>query len=893
MKRRERWQARWFGRLLRLYPEWFRREHGEEMRDLFGARLSRARGVRGMLRLWFRVMTDALATAVALRRTENEPAGGRRTLSTLGHDVRHAARQLMRAPLFTAGAAALLAVGLGANTMVFTLVDALLFRPPPYGDAERVVYVYQDSDEGEPSSSAFPAYEDMVRSEVFAAVAATSPGTASWERAEGPLDATIEFTTASYLDVLGLRPMVGRWFAPEEDVVGNALVAVVSAATWRSRMGADPSVIGSTVRLNGQPVTIVGVGPERLSGTYAPMVTDFWLSISSTPVGGPYRVTNLERREDHWYDVRARLAPGVTREQAQSAMDALAQAMGEAYPALDRGRGITVFRAADVRIHPQQDGLLYSSAGLLAAIVITLLLLACANLANLLLARGIGRTGEMAVRRAIGAGAGRVARLFVIEALLLSATGGVVGVLLARWGLTLIDAVPLPSPLSSNLDLSIDARVGVFTILLVAATGVLAGLAPALRSARQSVASVIRDDRRTSPAGRGTVRLRNLLVAVQVGASLVLILGAGLLGRSLAALQRVDTGVDPDRVAWVRTSFDQSGLTGDALAAALEQLLASMQSIPGVTHAALASRLPATPSGTTTTVVEGYTPPNGTGATELSFTVVSPDYFEATGLALREGRVFNASDIRGAERVVLVNETAARAFWGNNNVLGKRLTAQGSPDFYRIVIGVVADAPVNSLTENTRPMFYGVTTQALITSPYVLVRTDANAAALLTPMRNQIRTVGASLPILAQGTLASYFDQRLAGPRFAARMMGAVSLLAMVLAGLGTYAVVAFGVARRAGEMGIRLALGAAQGRVIRMVVGETATTVAFGLAVGVTIAVVAAPRLESVLFGVAPLDPLTFGGAVLLLAAVAGLAAYLPARRAAKADPVRSLRAS
>jgi predicted permease len=457
----------------------------------------------------------------------------------------------------------------------------------------------------------------------------------------------------------------------------------------------------------------------------------------------------------------------------------------------------------------------------------------------------------------------------------------------------MLDAVPLPAPLSSNMDLSIDWRVAVFVLALVTLTGMLSGLAPAFRSARQDIASAIRDDRRTSPTGRGTVRLRKVLVAVQVGASVVLVLAAGLLSRSLAALQSKDTGVDADRVAWMQTSFGRSGLTGQALAGAVEELRVRMESIPGVLHAALASRLPAQPAGTTTTIVEGYTPPNGTGATELSFTTVSADYFETVGLAVREGRVFNATDVSAAENVVVLNEAAARTFWGNTGAVGRRLRPQGTPDLYRVVVGVVEDAPVNSLTESTRPMFYRVSTQAVISSPYLLVRTDGNPRALLAPMREQVRAAGGSLHILTQGTLAAHLDASLAGPRFAARMMGAVSLLALLLAGLGTYAVVAFGVARRSNEIGIRMALGAEKGRVIRMVVGEIAATVLIGLAIGLAVAFTAAPRLESVFIGIEPLDPPTFVGAVLLLAIVAAVAAWLPARRAANANPVRSLRTS
>jgi putative ABC transport system permease protein len=435
--------------------------------------------------------------------------------------------------------------------------------------------------------------------------------------------------------------------------------------------------------------------------------------------------------------------------------------------------------------------------------------------------------------------------------------------------------------------------VAVFSLIVMAVTGLLAGITPAVRSARQDVAITLRDDRRSSPTGRGTVRLRNALVAIQVGASLVLILGAGLLSRSLAALQNLDTGVDAGRVAWVRTSLAQTGVADGAAATFIEELRLRMEAVPGATRAAVASRLPAQGAGSTTTIVEGYTPPNGTGAIELPFTVVSPEYFETVGLSVLNGRGFEATDAQGGDRVILINEAAARTFWGGADPIGRRLRSQAQPDLYRTVIGVVADAPVNNLSEPIRPMFYMPAAQSGLGSFYLLVRSDVDPEALLRSIREEMQSFRATLPVLTQGTLASHFSATLAGPRFAARLMGGISLLAMILAGLGTYAVVAFGVARRAAEMGIRMALGAEQGRVVRMVVGETAGTVLLGLGVGMAIAFVAAPRLEPLLFGVAALDPITFGGAILLLAGVAALAAYIPARRAAQADPARSLRTS
>lgn len=812
-------------------------------------------------------------------------------MGSLGNDIRYAVRHLVRAPLFTVSAVALLAIGIGANVAVFTLVDALLLRPPPYGEPDRVVVVYQDSDEGEPSSTAFPAYRDMTESDVFSSVAATSPATLTLDGSDGPQSVDIEFTTASLMDVLDMAPYRGRWFSAEEDAVGGPPVAVVSYPAWRDRFGSDPDMVGRTLRFNGQPVTVVGVGPERLNGTWGPTVSDFWLSISAVGVGGSFRVANLDRREDHWYVVKARLASGVSVAQAQEAMDALAARMGELYPDLDRGRDITVFRAADVRLHPSEDGNLAKAAGLLMTIVGLVLVLACGNLANLLLVRGLGRSGEVAVRRALGASGGRVARLFFVESLLLSGVGGLAGVGLARWGLSLMPSMPLPEPLSSTLALGMDVRVVLFTAGLMVATGVLFGLAPALRSARTDVAGTLRDDARTTASGRGVRRLRNGLVALQVAVSLILILGAGLLVRSLGALQNVDPGIDADHLAWVRTNFGVAGLSGDEVRVAMDEIQQRMQAMPGVTAVGFTSRLPAQQGGSTTTVVEGYTPPSGTGAVELDFAVVSPGYFQALGLSLAQGRGFGPDDVTGTQTVVVLNESAARHFWPGQDPVGRRLRSQANPDSWRRVIGIVEDSPVDQVGEATPPMMYFTTGQSTPFSAYVLARVDGDPGAVLPGMRAALGEVRGTLIADRQGTMASHLGAALAGPRFATLAMGAFSLLGLVLAVLGIYAVVAFSVARRSAELGIRMALGADRSGLVRAVVAEIVVTVGLGLAVGMVLCFLAAPKIGGALYGVAPLDPVAFGGSIVLLLTASVLAAWVPARRAARLDPVASLR--
>ncbi|HSR42470.1 MAG TPA: ADOP family duplicated permease, partial [Longimicrobiales bacterium] len=791
--RRHGFHGRTFRLLLRLYPRPFRRAYGEEMTEYFLERLARARerrGRRGVAGVWVRAAADVARTAATERlgratrwgrgdgHGTNPTRGGAGRMRALMQDLRYGARRLGRTPLFTAAAVGILAVGIGANAGAFAVVDAVLLRPPPFERPEEIVSIYQDSDDGVPSSTSFPAYEDMAgMTDVFAGVAAISPGVATWEAPDGPEQVSVIYATASYFPVLGLEPSRGRWFSSEHDEVGAGAYAVVTHRAWRTEMGSDPGIVGRTIRVNGQPVTVIGVGPQSFNGARGGLVADFWLSISSTVVGGPFRVANLDRRQDHWYDVQARLAPGVGVARARAAMDGLARRLAEAYPDLNRGREITVFAHDEVRLHPEVDGDLASAGAGLLAVVGLVLLLACANLANLLLVRGVSRSSEMALRRALGASRTRVARLFLGEALLLSALGGAAGLLVARWAVGFLPRLPLPLPGATSLDVAVDHRVALFSVGLVLVTGALFGLAPGLRTARTDVASALREDQRTASTGRGTSLLRGGLVALQVAVSLVLVVAAGLLTRSLANARGVDPGVDVDRLAAIGTNFRQANLPQEEWPVVTDELLRRVRAIPGVRRAAIASRLPVQGSASSTTVVEGYDPPSGTGATELAFAFVGAGYFRTMGIPLVEGRTFTEEDRPESPRVVLVNETGARRFWGGE-ALGRRIRPQGAADAWRRVVGVVGDVKVEELQEPPTPLIYFSADQQPLSSFFVVARTDGDPAALIGPLREELRAVRASLPITELGTLESHLGESLSGARTAAGLIGIFSLLA-------------------------------------------------------------------------------------------------------------------
>jgi predicted permease len=867
------------------------------MTTLFVRRLGRARGAgwRAVAGLWTRTLTDVARTALAERWAQRNAIDEEGRMMTVLKDLTAAAHRLVRTPLFTLGAAAIVAFGIGVNAAAFSVVDAFLFRPPPFDDPDRVVRIFQDSDDGDPSSSSFPAYRDMTGFDaVFETVAAVSPDGATWERDEGNEPLAIAYVSASYLDALGLAPALGRWFEPAHDQVGEGLYAVVSHRMWRSRMGADPGVVGSTMRLDGQTVTVLGVGPEGFHGIYGPTVTDLWLSISSTPVGGPFRVSNLDRRQDHWYDVVARLADGVGVEQAQSAMDALAVRLAADFPDLNRGRDITVFRSSDVRLHPQVDGSLYPAAGLLLGVVGMILVLSCANLANLLLVRGMSRGPEVAVRRALGAGGGRVASLFLSEGLLLSALGGAAGLLLASWLLTVFARLPLPRPGGATLELGVDARVAAFTLLLVVVTGLLFGLAPALRAARSDVAGALREDGRSASAGRRAAAFRNTLVAVQVAVSIVLLVGTGILLRGLASVGAVDPGVDVERLAYVGVALPTGVTPGPETVVTFERVRERMAALPGVTAVARSTRLPVQGSGgTTTRFVEGYVAPAGTGNVELNYNLVDESYFETVGIPVEAGRAFTLDDAAGTDGVVIVSGTAARRFWsGAGGAVGGRIRAESAESPWANVVGVVGDAKVRSLDEADTPYLYFPLSRSAVGRLYFLVRTDASPAGLASGLRAAVREVDASLDVFAAGPLEAHVATSLDPLRAASLAMGGFSLLAILLATLGIYAVVAFVVARRTAELGIRIALGAARRRIVGMVVRDTLVTVGVGMAAGLSIAALVLPRVAEATLGAGRLDPVAFGGGAALFLAVSALAAWVPARRAARADPVDALRA-
>ena len=809
-------------------------------------------------------------------------------MDMLVQDIRYAVRRLAASPFFALMAILIVGVGIAANTAVFSAVNAVLLRPLPFANADRVVYVYQDSDAGGPGSSSFPAYRAIAdRRDVFASAAAVINTSVNAATESGVRQSFVEFASASYFPVLGLSVSRGRWLSPDEDVAGAPTVAVVSDHVWRTRFGADPNILGRTIRLGGSAVTIVGIGPRDYNGTVNGTAVDFWLPLAALgPVMGAFAAQTLERPQDHWFMIRARLRDGVTLQQARAAMASLSNELGQKFAGLDQKRGISVLQAADVRIHPSFDGRLVPAAALLMAVVGLVLVLVCSNLAILLLLRSASQQRAVSIRMAVGAGRGQIVRQFLTESLVLALAGGAVGVLAARWLIRFLSRTDLPVRYGL-LDMSIDYRVLAFVTALSVITGVAFGLAPALRAMRTDVTAAVAG----FAAAKRHVGVKYGMVGFQVALSLVLLVGTGLVVRSMMQMERVDIGFNRDRLTIVTTSALQAGYAPPNARRVYLDIQNRLSAIPGVQSVVRTSRLPFSSGPTNTLVIPEYVSPGGTNTAEVPGAAVSADYFDALGIRVLHGRTFRPQDDVNAPPVAVVNEAMARRYWGTSDVIGRRYSHDGVPNSSVEIVGVVKDVKVASLTEEPRPQFYrSLDQQGGFVASYI-VRSTGDQAAMPGTLSRVIREVDAQLPVLQATTMDDYLAQQLLIPRIGTSILAGFSLTALILAALGLYAVVAFAVGERAKEVGIRMALGARGPHVVWMTVRGVMMTVAAGLAVGLVLSIVAAQGMRNVLYQVSPTDPVTLAVVTVVLALVALVAALIPARRATRVNPLVVLR--
>jgi predicted permease len=850
-----------------------------------------------------------LGGVAQLRETHRELQGLPR-LETLGRDIRYGLRMLRNSPGFTAVAVLTLALGIGANTAVFSVINAVMLRMLPVHDPERLVQV---AFQGKHSSQSFvgesfpyPVFEQLrQRNQVFSDVAAFTYWTSFDAHLEGPSPSAgnesikAQVVTVNFFSLLGVNAVIGRTFAPDEDNgAGAHPVAVISYALWTRLFARDPGALGRKIVIGDLPLTIVGVAPAHFSGVNPGRVCDLWIPVSMQPKLEPGGW--LTDAGTNWLTLMARLKPGVSVEQARAGLDVI-------YQQIQRQQDFSDWSDQDRRdffthrivLEPAARGTDYlrqqfkQPLFLLMAMVGLVLLIACANTANLLLARASARQPEISVRLALGAGPGRLRRQLLTESVLLSFMGAALGVLFAYWGSPLLVILMSQAQNEVRLDVHPDARVLVFTAAVALLTGILFGLVPALRATRIGANPSLRN----VTMSRGGRRLGGALVAAQVGLSLVMVIGAGLLVRTFHNLESLDPGFDRHHILLFGFDPTKAGYK-DARAAQLrEQVLEQVRRIPGVRAASFSFLTPICGGGWDNVArsVEGYTPSPGEDM-DIDMNAIGPGFFATLGTPMLRGRDFGPQDHADSPWVALINETMARRFFGNRSPIGKHFTLGPWSGKQGIeIIGVVGDAKYLSLRETTPPTAYLYVPQLpAALSPGGMafeVNSVVPPLSLVPQLRSVIAKVDSQLTATDIKTLEEQVDQSLYQEKMMSALSSFFGVLALVLACVGLYGVISYGVARRTNEIGIRMALGAERGGILRMVLREALILSVVGIAVGLPAAWIATRSIASLLYGLKTSDPLTIGVATLVMASVALLAGFLPARRATKVDPMVALR--
>jgi putative ABC transport system permease protein len=813
----------------------------------------------------------------------------RRLEDEMLQDIRFGVRMLLKHKGFTAVAVFTLALGIGANTALFSIVNAVLLRPLPYHAPEQLVRVWGKNLQkgGQPMTASLPDYLDWRQeNQVFEQVAAFSFVGGSGNlvgQSEGAERVSGLRITANLFPLLGVNVALGRSFLPEDEQAGAAPVILLSHRLWTSRFNSNPQIIGQMATLSGKNFTVVGVMPAGFQhpGIGAPN-TDVWRPLVMEG--------DQMRREARHLQVLARLKPAIELRQAQAGMESLAHNLEQQYPNTNTSYGISL-----VPLHETVTGDAKPALNLLLGAVGFVLLIACANVANLLLSRAAARQKEMAVRMALGAGRFRLIRQLLTESLLLAALGGATGLLLARWGMDWLVALSADK-LPRGDQIGIDGRVLLFTLFISLATGLFFGLVPAFHASRLSLQESLKVGSVTITGAFGRFRLRNFLVVSEVALALILLVGAGLLIRSFLFLQQVDPGLDPRQVLTMRVAVPASKYpTGQRRAAFYQELLQRVEALPGVRSAGVVTWLPQSGQHVTTRLtIEGQsTPPLGE---ELSvdYRVVSPGYLHTVGALLLQGRELTEQDNGQASVTVVINEALAKRFWPDEDPLGKRVTVEIGKLVSCEIVGVIKDIKEFGPTAPPTPVIYG----SYLQSPWIdmetrelVVRTSTDPLQLTATVRSEVQTMDKEVPAYNVSAL----DEVLAGatvqPRFSLILLGLFAAIAFALAIAGLYAVMTYSVAQRTHEIGIRLALGAQAGDVLKLVVGQGMKLAVFGVTLGLLASFGLARLMKSLLFGVSTTDPLTLIVIAGLLSLVALLACYLPARQATKVDPLAALR--
>jgi predicted permease len=814
-------------------------------------------------------------------------------LDKLTQDIRFAGRQLRRQPAFALIAVATLGLGIGLNTAVFSLINALLFRPlPVVEEPERLVGVFT-SDGGGPGVSSYMDFVD------FRAEASSFAGLSAFRARDVDIstDGRTErltglLVTHDYFRTLGVRPVAGRFFLPEEDEVpGARAVAVLSYGSWQSRFGSDPRAIGGTLTLNGRVFTIVGVAPKRFRGTNLVTVPDIFVPMAMQPHLMPSSGLLLDRRGWGGISIVGRLAPGTALAEAGAEISLIGARLATQHASTNRGRTYSVSSFRDATLPPGVRRGLLGFSGMLVGLVMLVLLIACVNVANLTLARATRRRREMAVRQSLGASRSRIIQQLLTESALLASFGGLLAILLAIWANDLFILLPLPF----LPEFGLDGRVFAFAAGGTALTAIAFGLGPALRGARLAPVSGLKGASGLLPGAR-IIRVNDGLVVAQVALSVAVLVGAGLFARSLINLRLQDPGFDPEHVLTATLDPSLQGYGGAQTKDFHAEVLARIRETPGVRSATITSHLPGPGEDRTSISIEGFQPPAGRRL-GIQFSMVGTDYFGTLAIPLLRGRGFTAADREGVPPVIVVNEAAA-AFFGDltsRDALGARISIEGPSGPFMEIVGIVADARSGTLRQDPVPQMYFAWDQVpgdqTFAKMALLARVDGRPEAHTTALRSAVAGVDPNVPVMEVRSLDALLGDGIAPERLAMTITGAAGLLALLLASLGLYGVLSNAVSRRTAEIGIRMALGADRGHVLRRVMIRGLGLTGVGLAFGLAGAVAGSGALSAFLYGVSPRDVSTFVLVAGVLGMVAATASWIPARRATRVDPVVALR--
>jgi putative ABC transport system permease protein len=787
---------------------------------------------------------------------------------------------LWKSPGFTAVIVLALGIGIGATTAIFSVVNAILLRALPYGDPDRIVMVWMDNRKLDLDQDfhSYPNYADYRdQNQTFDEIAAFNDRSFNLTGSGDPERIIGAWSSANLFSVLGTEPAIGRVFTVEEEEPGKDLVVVLSHGLWQRRFGGDPAIVGQQVSMNGVNRTVIGIMPPQFA--FPRKETEVWVPLAINQ--------NLKNARGAFFlKSVGRLKPEVSLEQAQADTKTIATRLAQEYDYLS-SYGVNL-----VRLHDQIVGNVRPALLVLLGAVAFVLLIACANVANLLLARAAVREREIAIRTALGAGRWRIVRQLLTESLLLSLAGGALGLLLAFWGLDVLVALS-PQDIPRLDQIRIDGRVLAFTLLVSLLTGLIFGLAPALQASKPDLNESLKEGGRGSTGGIHGSRVRSILVISEIALSLILLIGAGLMIRSFQRLLEFDLGFNPERLLTLKVQLAGSRYgQGQQVVSFYDQLLQRVESLPGVESAGAVSDvfLSKTPNSTTFSL-EGRPDPPPAEDIEVPFDSISPNYFRVMGIPLLKGREFDHRDVADAPGVVIINDTFARMFFPGEEPVGRRFRYRGDNNPWLTIVGVVADMRRTGFDSEVRPETFLPYAQNPSGRLTLIVRASSDPSALVGSIRSEVSQIDPGQAVYDVKTMDKWLGEMVSQRRFNMMLLAIFAGVALILAAVGIYGVISYSVTQRTHEIGIRIALGAARRDVMRLVVGQAAKLTGVGLGAGLVAAFALTRLMTSLLYGVSATDPVTFALIPFVLAAVALLSSYIPARRAAKVDPMIALR--